>query len=230
MSHALSGDSLARTKAAAFLLRNKAPSISQFSLEMTIEKESKQTEMSHSASAENAFDMISHLEKKLEDWVELINKTRTELSYLKTFVGAMCKQPSSSTPASNTPEKNGKYPMYQDINTSFFKEKLPVEASWILHTIFDIAQDEAWNPKLTSAIGRWKILYFTLYKMKYFKIGDRPRYKAFARAIVKYCYPLVDADKYANNLSKNKIGHSMLDWTQQETSLFYQLKEALTFF
>lgn len=196
---------------------------------MTTEKESKQTEMSHSASAENAFDMISHLEKELEDSVKLTNKIRAELAYLKTFVGAMRKQTASSTPASNAPEKSDKYPLCQDINTSFFKEKLPVKASWILHTIFDIAQDEVWNPKLISAIWRWKILYFTLYKMKYFKIGGRPRYKAFTRAIVKYCYPLVDADKYANNLSKNKIGNSMQDWTHQETTLFLQLKEALTF-
>lgn len=141
----------------------------------------------------------------------------------------MCKLPSSSTPVSNAPEKSGNYPLCPGISTSFFKGKLPVEASWVLHTIFDIAQDEAWNPNRNSAIWRWKILYFTLYKMKYFKIGSRPRYKAFTRAIVKYCYPQVDTDKYANNLSKNKTVYSILDWTHQETSLYLQLKEALTF-
>lgn len=123
-----------------------------------------------------------------------------------------------------------KYPIIGEMQTEFFlKAHLPVDASWILHTIFDFTQKDAWNPERNSAVGRWKILYFTLYKMKYFKLGDRPRYKAFARAIVKYCYPKVDAEKYANNLSKNKIGGSMMDWTHREMELFRQLKEALSF-
>lgn len=71
---------LQEPKRPLFFWENKAPSISQISREMTAEKESKQPEMLQSASAENAFDLITHLEKELEDSVKLTNKIRTELA------------------------------------------------------------------------------------------------------------------------------------------------------
>ena len=102
--------------------------------------------------------------------------------------------------------------------------EMPVE--WIMHAIHDETED--WNPSESTSVHKWKLLYETLRRLKYFRIEQKHRYADFVRAVVRYCFPDV-ADSYSNNISKSNLDEHFEDWSNDDKALYKTLKEALTF-
>ena len=103
---------------------------------------------------------------------------------------------------------------------------LDMPVAWIMQTIREMTQE--WDPAEKTSVHRWKILYMTLLRLKYFRIENRHRYADFVKAVVKYCFPEV-SDSYSNNISKSSLSEHFSDWTVDEKALYNTLKEALTF-
>lgn len=101
---------------------------------------------------------------------------------------------------------------------------MPVE--WIMHAIHD--ETEGWDPAEKTSVHRWKLLYETLLRLKYFRIEQKHRYADFVRAVVRYCFPDV-ADSYNNNISKSPLDKHFENWPNDDKALYKTLKEALTF-
>lgn len=132
------------------------------------------------------------------------------------------------------------YPEVTDLQLNFFEKAvvireegirqrptvldMPVE--WIMHVIYDETQE--WNPAEKSSVHKWKLLYQTLLRLKYVRIGQKHRYADFVRVVVRYCFPDV-ADKYSNNISHSFLSWHFDDWSSDEKALFWSLKKALTF-
>ncbi len=132
------------------------------------------------------------------------------------------------------------YPAITDVQTGFFESafvvkgtvigqkptvlEMPVE--WIMHTIHDKTED--WNPAEKTSVHKWKLLYETLLRLKYFRKEQKHRYADFVRAVVRYCFPDV-AESYSNNISKSYLDEHFADWSNDDKALYNTLKEALTF-
>ncbi|GEM_PF-6191025 len=101
---------------------------------------------------------------------------------------------------------------------------MPVE--WIMHTIHDVTAD--WNPAEKTSVHKWKLLYETLLRLRYFRIEQKHRYADFVRVVVRYCFPDV-ADSYSNNISKSYLDAHFEEWSNDDKAFYKTLKEALTF-
>jgi len=133
-----------------------------------------------------------------------------------------------------------KYPEITDVQRNFFESafvikgevigqkptilEMPVE--WIMHAILYMTED--WNPTESTSVHKWKLLYATLRRLKYFRIEQKHRYADFVRAVVRYCFPDV-ADSYSNNISKSNLDEHFEEWSKDDKALYKTLKEALTF-
>lgn len=136
---------------------------------------------------------------------------------------------------------NKEYPEITDDNRNFFekafvvtgeingkasKSVLDLPVDELLHRIYDLTTD--WNPELETSVHKWRLLYETLKRMKYFTILEKEKFGKFANAVVKYCFPDVKAT-YNNNLSKSTLDEHFTEWTQADKDLYKTLKTALTF-
>lgn len=133
------------------------------------------------------------------------------------------------------------YPEIKDVNTDFFvdvfvvtlevkgrvsRNVLDVPKVEILHVIYNSTRE--WLPSERTSVHKWRVLYDVLRRLKYFTIGEKHRFSDFVEAVVKYCFPDVQAT-YANNISKSKLEEHFEDWTQADKDLYKTLKNALTF-
>lgn len=137
-------------------------------------------------------------------------------------------------------DRKKEYPVITDVQTRFFEPAfvikgevygqkptvldMPIE--WIMHVIHDQTAD--WNPSESTSVHKWKLLYETLKRLKYFRIEQKHRYADFVRAVVRYCFPNV-ADSYSNNISKSYLNDKFEDWSHDDKVLYKSLKEALSF-
>ncbi len=96
----------------------------------------------------------------------------------------------------------------------------------ILHIIYNSTRE--WNPTDRTSVHKWRLLYEVLRRLRYFTIGEKHRFGDFVDAVVKYCFPDVQAT-YANNISKSKLEEHFEYWTQTDKELYKTLKTALTF-
>ena len=137
--------------------------------------------------------------------------------------------------------KNKEYPEITDDNRNFFekafvvtgevngkvsKSVLDLPVVELLHRIYDLTTD--WNPELETSVHKWRLLYETLKRMKYFTILGKEKYGKFVNAVVKYCFPDVKAT-YNNNISKSTLEAHFTEWSQADKDLYKTLKTALTF-
>lgn len=132
------------------------------------------------------------------------------------------------------------YPEITEANTNFFadvfvvttqvrgvpRKVLDVPKAEILHIIFNSTRE--WHPSERTSVHKWRVLYEVLRRLKYFTAGEKHRFGDFVDAIVKYCFPDVQAT-YANNISKSKLEEHFEDWSQPDKDLYMALKTALTF-
>lgn len=132
------------------------------------------------------------------------------------------------------------YPEVTDTNTNFFvdtfivtsdvigvpRKRLDVPKVEILHIIYNNTRE--WEPSDRTSVHKWRLLYETLRRLRYFTIGEKHRFGDFVDAVVKYCFPDVQAT-YANNISKSKLEEHFEDWTQADKDLYKTLKTALTY-
>lgn len=132
------------------------------------------------------------------------------------------------------------YPKVTDTNTDFFantfvvaseligvpRKRLDVPKVKILHIIYNSTRE--WAPTNRNSVHKWRVLYEVLKRLKYFTICEKHRFGDFVEAVVKYCFPDVQAT-YANNISKSKLEEHFEEWTQRDKNLYKTLKTALTF-
>lgn len=132
------------------------------------------------------------------------------------------------------------YPEITDVNTGFFEDVfvvtsevrgaprkvLDVPKVEILHIIYNNTRE--WYPTDRTSVHKWRLLYETLRRLKYFTIGEKHRFGDFVEAVVKYSFPDVLAT-YANNISKSKLEDHFEDWSKADKELYKTLKTALTF-
>lgn len=137
------------------------------------------------------------------------------------------------------------YPNIKDVNRDFFekafvvtgevngipnKKVLDLPIDDLLHRIYDLTTD--WNPTVTTSVHKWKVLYETLRRQKYFFVYEKHKFKDFVEAVVRYCFPLDDTDikdTYQNNISKSKLDEHFENWSNEDKKLYMTLKTALTF-
>lgn len=132
------------------------------------------------------------------------------------------------------------YPQITDSNTDFFanvfavtsevrgvpRNLLEVPKVEILHIIYNTTRE--WIPSERTSVHKWRVLYEVLRRMKYFTIGEKHRFSDYVDAVVKYCFPDVQAT-YANNISKSKLEEHFEDWSQADKDLYKSLKTELSF-
>lgn len=113
-----------------------------------------------------------------------------------------------------------------EINGKVSKSVLDLPVDELLHRIYDLTTD--WNPELETSVHKWRLLYETLKRMKYFTIFEKEKYGKFVKAVVTYCFPNVKAT-YNNNISKSTLDEHFENWAQADKDLYKTLKNALTF-
>ena len=175
-------------------------------------------------------DKASELCEKIDDVIESL---KSRQSAIKKSASTM-KQ-----------KRDGeKYPEINHNNRQFFVKEYRVDASCskdgkmnkvlpadeLLHRIYDITK--GWNPKFRESVHKWRVMYETLLRLRYFVVGEKKRYADFVVSVVRYCFPLSEGggkDSYSNNISKSALHDRYEMWSEEDKLLYKSLKDALIF-
>lgn len=103
------------------------------------------------------------------------------------------------------------------------KKKVDVKLEELMHSIFDYTHQWGWNPEDTNSVHRWRMLYDLLGQQKFFKEGERKKYRPFVDAVIKYCYPEV-RNTYNDNLRQTALPESFHDWAREDWEEYRRLK------
>lgn len=103
------------------------------------------------------------------------------------------------------------------------KRKVDVKLEQLMHSIFDYTHQYDWNPEDTNSVHRWRMLYDLLGQQKFFKEGERKRYRPFVDAVVRYCYPEV-RNTYNDNLRQTALPESFHHWAKEDWEEYRRLK------
>lgn len=106
------------------------------------------------------------------------------------------------------------------------KMKVDVKLEQLMHRIYDHTHEHDWNPDATSSVHRWRMLYDLLARLKFFKEGERKKYRAYVDAVVRYCYPEVK-DTYNDNLRQSTPPESFHDWDEEDKEEYRRLKDII---
>ena len=110
-----------------------------------------------------------------------------------------------------------------DLEKTEEKKKVDVKLEELMHSIYDYTHQYDWNPEDTSSVHRWRMLYDLLGKQKFFKEGERKRYRSFVDVVVRYCYPEVK-NTYNDNLRQTALPESFHDWAKEDWEEYRRLK------
>ena len=110
-----------------------------------------------------------------------------------------------------------------DLEKTEEKKKVDVPLEQLMHSIYDYTHQYDWKPVDTSSVHRWRMLYDLLGKQKFFKEGERKKYRPFVDAVVRYCYPEVK-NTYNDNLRQTALPESFHDWAKEDKEEYFRLK------
>jgi len=163
-------------------------------------------------------------------------------------------QPDEADPSSNQDESTV-YPEIKNEQQRFFaktfksesikegkkvKREEPVPVKQILYRIYDLAKDGMevrdvneyaytfnWSPSKYSSAINWAIMYRVLEDLNYFTVSVRPKFAAYLRCVVCYCFPDTPS-RYSDSIQNQKIDFSITELQIQDRALYQYLKRELS--